>query len=109
MMTKIKTILIILFYVLMCIFIGTSIITNCQKIILQNSLSQTIKNQDEINDKLSELLSELSEESKLEQNDGLTQTEVALTDDGTTVICYKDDKGNEYIKFGDNPIERVME
>lgn len=39
----------------------------------------------------------------------LTQTEVAMTDDGTTVICYEDDKGNEYIKFGDNPIERVME
>lgn len=66
-MKKIKEILLILFFALACIFLGMSIINECQKAILQNSLSQTIKNQDEIDDNLSELLSEFSEESKVDQ------------------------------------------
>lgn len=37
-----------------------------------------------------------------------TQTEIGHTDDGTIVFCYEDDKGNEYIKFGDNPIEKIQ-
>lgn len=56
MKEKIKDVLVILFLILACIALGAQIITDCQKAILQNSLSETINHQNEINDKLSEIL-----------------------------------------------------
>ena len=48
-------------------------------------------------------------DKKIDFEQSLMQTDIALTDDGTRVIIFEDEQGNEYIKFGDGPIERVME
>ena len=61
MIEKVKSILVVVLMILACVAAGMSIITDCQKAILQNSLSQTIDNQNEINDKISEVLKTIEE------------------------------------------------
>jgi predicted PurR-regulated permease PerM len=69
MLDKIKSVLVVIIFILICIILGMNIIIECQKAVLQNSISDNINhqneilnNQDEINDELFEVLKKLQGE-----------------------------------------------
>jgi predicted PurR-regulated permease PerM len=69
MLDKIKSVLVVIIFILICIVLGMNIIIDCQKAVLQNSISDNINhqneilsNQDEINDELFDVLKKLQEE-----------------------------------------------
>lgn len=55
-MNKVKEILVIVAFSLLCFSLGTSIVINIQKVVLQKKTIESIEKQDEINERISEVL-----------------------------------------------------